>query len=125
MYLLDTNILLEILLQQEKSSDCENFINNNLGAVAISDFTLHSIGVILLRSKKYEVFGNFISEVLEKVIVFSLPMSSYSFISEYSQKTGLDFDDTYQCLVAKHFIMSIVTMDLDFKKVEHVKVMFL
>jgi predicted nucleic acid-binding protein len=48
MYLLDTNILLEILLQQEKSSECEHFMNNNLGAIAISDFTLHSIGVILL-----------------------------------------------------------------------------
>ncbi len=125
MYLLDTNILLEILLQQENSNECEKFMNNNLGALAISDFTLHSIGVILLRDKKYEVFGNFISEVLEKVIIFNLPMSSYSLIAEYSKKTGLDFDDTYQCLVAKHYILSIVTMDFDFKKVEDVKVLFL
>ncbi len=125
MYLLDTNILLEILLQQKNSNECEKFMNNNLGALAISDFTLHSIGVILLRDKKYEVFGNFISEVLEKVIIFNLPMSSYSLIAEYSKKTGLDFDDTYQCLVAKHYILSIVTMDFDFKKVEDVKVLFL
>ncbi len=125
MYLLDTNILLEILLQQEKSSECEYFMNNNLGAIAISDFTLHSIGVILLRNKKFEVFGKFISEVLEKVIIFSLPTSSYSVIADYSKKKGLDFDDTYQCLVAKHYLLSVVTMDTDFKKVEDVQVLFL
>jgi len=39
MYLLDTNILLEILLQQEKSEECESFMNNNHGALAISVFT--------------------------------------------------------------------------------------
>jgi len=125
MYLLDTNILLEILLQQEKSEECESFMNNNLGALAISDFSLHSIGVILLRNNKYEIFTSFTSEILEKVIVFNLPINLYPLITEYSKKTGLDFDDTYQCLIAKHYILSIVTMDLDFKKAENVQVLFL
>jgi len=49
MNLVDTNIFLEILLKQEKSEACKSFLSKNKGAINISDFTLHSIGVILFR----------------------------------------------------------------------------
>ena len=49
MYLVDTNIFLEILLKQNKSESCKAFLDKNIGAISISDFTLHSIGVILFR----------------------------------------------------------------------------
>jgi len=31
-YLIDTNIFLEILLQQEKSNSCKKFLNNDIGS---------------------------------------------------------------------------------------------
>jgi len=116
MYLLDTNIFLEILLNQDKSKACELFINDNRGNLAISDFSLHSIGVILLRNNKHDVFSSFAADIFEKIMIFSLPVNMYSTLPEYSKKTGLDFDDTYQCLVAKYYQLSIFTMDRDFEK---------
>lgn len=56
MYLVDTNIFLEILLHQENSKECKLFLDNNIVALHISDFSLHSIGVILFRNKKREYF---------------------------------------------------------------------
>jgi len=54
MYLLDTNIFLEILLDQEKKSACQKFISKNSDKIAISDFSFHSIAVILFRYKKIQ-----------------------------------------------------------------------
>ena len=39
MYLLDTNIFLEILLKQDKSDKCKAFLNDNIGLLNISDFS--------------------------------------------------------------------------------------
>jgi len=76
--LIDTNIILEILLQQEKSSFCKEFIINNIDKIKISDFTLHSIGVILFRQNKEELFSKFISDIITKVQLISLPKLSDS-----------------------------------------------
>ena len=67
MYLADTNIFLEILLKQNKSESCKSFLNTNLGHINITDFTLHSIGVILLRQNKDKLFLKFISDILHKI----------------------------------------------------------
>jgi len=49
MFLIDTNIFLEILLEQEKKEDCKKFLNDHIGNLHITDFSLHSIGVILFK----------------------------------------------------------------------------
>ena len=41
-------------------------------------------------------------------------------------KFGLDFDDTYQYMIATEYDLEIATLDSDFKKVrDHVNVRFL
>jgi predicted nucleic acid-binding protein len=52
MYLADTNIFLEILLKQDKSVICKAFLYKNIDSIHISDFTLHSIGVILFKQNE-------------------------------------------------------------------------
>jgi predicted nucleic acid-binding protein len=47
-YLVDTNVFLEILLNQAGRKKCEAFLQDEKGAAWISDFTLHSIGVLLV-----------------------------------------------------------------------------
>lgn len=50
MYLVDTNIWLERLLDQEKSEEVGRFLAKTpTNRLIISDFSLHSIGVILDR----------------------------------------------------------------------------
>ena len=54
-FLFDTNIFLEILLDQEKKDVCKKLLNDNIGKIFLSDFSLHSIGVILFKQKKLKV----------------------------------------------------------------------
>lgn len=52
MFLVDTNIFLEILLGQDKKEDCKKFLNNNIENLNITDFSLHSIGVFSDMAKR-------------------------------------------------------------------------
>lgn len=126
MYLFDTNIFLEILLSQEKSVDCKKILNDSLGNISISDFTLHSIGVILFRQKRERIFTLFVSDVLSKIDIVSLSRQAYLGLSEFKDENDLDFDDSYQCKVAEENDLIIVTMDKDFERVKKkIKVKFI
>jgi predicted nucleic acid-binding protein len=78
MYLLDTNILLEILLKQARAEDCKRFMKQNESSILISDFTLHSIGVILYRMRKSDLFTTFVTDILGRDILVSLDRDLYS-----------------------------------------------
>lgn len=50
MYLLDTSISLELLLDRERADEVAEFLKQEVsGRLYMSDFSLHSIGIILLR----------------------------------------------------------------------------
>jgi predicted nucleic acid-binding protein len=126
MYLFDTNIFLEILLSQEKSADCKKVLVDNVDCIFISDFSLHSIGVILFRNKKEKVFNNFVADVLPKIDIVSLSGKSYKKLLELKEKYNLDFDDSYQCKIAEDRGLTIITMDRDFERIkDRVKVKFI
>ena len=118
MYLVDTNIFLEILLSQDKSGDCKEILTGNINSIFISDFSLHSIGVILFRYRKEAIFNDFIEDVLPRIEVVSLPKEAYRQLSEYRDAYNLDFDDSYQCKLAEERGLMIVTMDKDFERVK-------
>jgi predicted nucleic acid-binding protein len=86
---------------------------------------LHSIGVILFRYKKREIFKEFIQDVISEIKVLNLPSTEYHTFSEETLSMNLDFDDLYQYSVAKYYDLHIVTMDSDFKQIKDVKVIFL
>jgi len=50
--LVDTNIFLEILLGQPNKERCKEFLQENSGQCSLSDFSLHSIGVIAFRGRR-------------------------------------------------------------------------
>jgi uncharacterized protein len=117
-YLLDTNIFLEILLNQEKKEKTKDFINTNFNQLFASDFSLHSIGIILIKQKRFKIFEEFLSDIVSNVTILSLPKEKYSDLNNISKKYNLDFDDSYQTALAKEFDLTIVTMDDDFTKVK-------
>jgi len=126
MFLIDTNIFLEILLSQNKKEDCKSFLENNIGKLNITDFTLHSIGVILFRYGKDDVFQKFIEDILPHVKVLSLQTEFYKEISVYRKNFNLDFDDVYQYAVCKCYNLQLVTMDKDFERVkDYIAISFL
>lgn len=115
-FLVDTNIILEILLEQEKKDACKQFLNTNREKLYISDFSLHSIGVLLFRYKKTDIFKKFLEDVLPEINLVTLPKAAYKEIVILSKKYKLDFDDSYQVAIAKEYKFSIGTMDRDFNK---------
>ncbi|MFH0976399.1 MAG: PIN domain-containing protein [Spirochaetota bacterium] len=124
MYLIDTNIFLEILLKQDKSKDCKTFLDKNIGKLNISDFSLHSIGVILLRNNNENIFNKFILDILPKLNLLSLPKPEYKEIINIKKKNKLDFDDSYQYSICMNYKLTLITLDQDFKKVKGIAVQF-
>lgn len=117
-YLLDTNIFLEILLDQDKKEVCKNFLQTHAGEIFISDFSLHSIGVILYRHNKPDLFNQFLEDTLDKIEIITLSKEKYREIGDVYNKYKLDFDDSYQFLLAQEHQMTIATQDTDFKIVD-------
>ena len=125
VFLVDTNVFLEILLGQSKRKECKDFLNNNIGDVGMTDFSLHSIGVILFRYGREDVFGRFVEDVTPDVRILSLPAWRYGDVIKAGKSMDMDFDDAYQCSVAGYYGLRVVTMDRDFEKAEGVEVLFL
>ena len=125
MFLVDTNVFLEILLKQNKKEDCMRFLNNNIGNLNITDFSMHSIGVILFRYGKEEVFRKFVEDILPNTRLLSLPIEQYREVVNVKKSFNLDFDDAYQYIIAKYYGLKVVTMDKDFERIKNVEVLFL
>ena len=117
MFLVDTNIFLEVLLAGDKSESCKAFLVKSLGRIHISDFSLHSIGVILFRQRQEMVFNDFYEDISANTHIISLPKENYVKLPEIKQRFNLDFDDAYQFQVARDLNLAIVTMDKDFNRV--------
>ncbi|MBI3742359.1 MAG: type II toxin-antitoxin system VapC family toxin [Chloroflexi bacterium] len=119
--LLDTNIFLEILLEQEKAENAKLLlIQVDEHEFYLSDYSLHSIGLALFRRKKHEAFRQFVQEMLVDagIGILSLYAEDMNAVSDASQKSNLDFDDAYQLALAKKHDLKIVSFDSDFDKTE-------
>ncbi len=125
MFLVDTNVFLEILLTRDKKEDCKQFLNDNIGNLTMTDFSLHSIGVILFRYRKEDIFQNFVEDIIPSIKLLSLPRELYRKIAHVRTSLNLDFDDAYQYSMAKYYRLELVTMDKDFERIEDVEVLFL
>jgi len=116
MFLADTNIFLEVLLAGQKAEACKAFLAQNIGKIYISDFSLHSIGVILFRERQPLVFKAFFQDVSIHTQILSLARESYLKLPAIAQRFNLDFDDAYQFQVAEDHKLAVVTMDKDFNR---------
>lgn len=118
MILADTNIFLEILLEQEAKERCKAFLVENLEQLHITDFSLHSIGLILFQRNKHAIFTEFVKDVLPHVTLISLSENTYQTMESIANSFSLDFDDAYQYCAGKEFNLEIATRDSDFDRVK-------
>lgn len=66
MYLVDTNVWLELPLEQKRAKETRLFFQNvNADLLSITEFSLYSIGIILIKLNKYDIFKEFISDNFE------------------------------------------------------------
>ena len=119
--LLDTNIFLEVILDQERANEARTLLSEVEGhEFFISDYSLHSIGLLLFRRGKHEVFRQFLKDMILGVGVAVIALSAQEMESliEAAQRFGLDFDDAYQYAVAERHGLTIVSFDSDFDRTE-------
>lgn len=76
IYLVDTNVWLERPLDQEQADEVAAFLDQVAAeSILISDFTLHSIGVILSRLNNVKAFLLFVQDVLIDNALSSSPLT--------------------------------------------------
>jgi len=118
MYLVDTNIFLEALLEQEKTNIVRSFLKSTeVKELYITNFSLYSIGIVLFKLKKFNIFISFLNDVVvDGINIVSIGTVSLKELVKISQKLSLDFDDAYQYYLAKTENLQLISFDTDFDK---------
>lgn len=121
MYLVDTNVWLERLLNQARSEEVGRFLARMPSEhLFITDFTFHSIGVILGRLGRLKVLLRFVEDVFVDgaVGLIHLAPEDMEHLVCVMEQGGLDFDDAYQYVAAEKYDLILVSFDSDFDRVE-------
>ena len=119
--LVDTNIFLEILLEQGRANEARALLSETESyEFFITDYSFHSIGLILLRRARYQAFQVFVRDmVLSNVLkVISLPAEDMESVLDVAQRFNLDYDDAYQYVSAEKYGLTLVSFDSDFDRTE-------
>jgi len=119
MYLLDTNIILELLLNQKKADEVERFLlETPQEMLCISEFTLDSIGVALVRRSMHEIFLKAIDDLLltNAISLLQLPPEDMQKLIQAAQKFKLDYGDAYQYALVEKYNLILISYDSDFDK---------
>ncbi len=122
--LLDTNILLEILLQQERFKECfhvlERLSTGKFSAV-VTNVAFLSLVIVAHRKKisseKIEYFFSIIFGI-PSLTIEVVDSSELSEIFRLSHEISLDVEDSIQYFVAKKLGLPLMTLDKDFTKTD-------
>jgi hypothetical protein len=116
--LVDTNLFIEVLLNQVKAGEARILLENRKHhELFVSDFALHSIGLLLFRHEQQRVFRQFLEDIarvgMQVVSLTALEMCS---VVDAASKFKLDFDDAYQYSACRRNGLKIVSFDADFDR---------
>lgn len=111
--------MLELLLEQDKAESVRNLFKKvPVSDLCMSDFSLHSIGIFLLKIKKSDVLKKFIEDIIIRgdIQVFSLYPTEMINVIRIANRFQLDFDDAYQYAIAEKYNLQIISFDKDFDR---------
>lgn len=121
MYLVDTNLILEILLRQEKVDDVKRFFDvTPHDQLFLTEFSLYSIGIVLIRRNLHDTFLRTVEDLVVNggFVLVRLNCSEMLDVARTSKRFRLDFDDAYQYVTAEKYNLTIVSFDSDFDRTE-------
>lgn len=117
--LIDTSIFLEVILNQQRAEEAKALLSEiTAHDMFMTDFSLHSIGILLFRHRQHEIFQKFCSDMIRNsgVKVLSVPVEDMGKIANSARNFHLDFDDAYQYVTAESHNLTIVSFDADFNR---------
>jgi len=121
MYLVDTNIWLERLLDQTRANEVRQFLDNVPSEhLFITDFYFHSIGVVLHKLKRMDTLLSLVKDAFidGAVILLHLSPEDSQRIIQVIDQFNLDFDDAYQYVAAEKYNLILVSFDSEFDRTE-------
>jgi hypothetical protein len=110
-----------LLLDQEKASEVRTFLHRiEASLLAITEFSLYSIGVILTRLQKDDLLIDFLNDTIKEsgVSVVRLDVEGLIQIISIKKQFDLDFDDAYQYVAGSRPGFVLVSFDTDFDRTE-------
>ena len=119
--LIDTNIVLEIILEQERAREARSLLSLTEEHVFfLSDFSLHSLGVLLFRRRQQKTYWEIIEDLVFNggMAVISLSVDEMESVVKVAERFELDFDDAYQYVAAEKHQLALVSFDGDFDRTE-------
>jgi hypothetical protein len=119
VYLIDTNIILELLCNQQRASEVQVFFKKiPLAQINLTDFSLYSLGIFLFKGKKISTFQQFINDMLGPggINIIRIPLTNLPELQTVANEYNLDFDDAYQYIAAKKFNLALISFDSDFNQ---------
>ena len=120
MYLIDTNIFLEVLLAQKRKKEAKKFlqyVRDSIITAYFSRFSLYSIELLLTKLKLFDELTTFLIAIkkFKGLRIISTTPTDDLLIVKIIKNTSLDFDDALQYyLVKKYNLDGIVSFDTDF-----------
>jgi hypothetical protein len=119
VYLVDTNVWLERLLDQTKANEVGHFLDRiSSERLFITDFAFHSIGVVMVKLERKEGLSSFVQDTLidGAVSLIHLEPEDTQHLLRIIEQFGFDFDDAYQYSAAEKYDLTIVSFDTDFDR---------
>lgn len=122
-YLIDTNIFLEVLLEQDNKDSCLELlklIEEGKIQVIVTSFALHSIAIILEKLKGIDSYRDFLEVIMASagLMTYSTTPQDEIEICAISKKFNLIFDDALHYFVAKTFRLNLASLDSDFDRTD-------
>ena len=124
MYLIDTNIFLEVLLGRNRKDDCKKLLRHvqeGKSKGIITDFTIHSIIVIMDGFRKLSELRTFLASLTayKGLQIHITTLSDEVRAVELATKHGLDMDDAIQYSTALSLsVDAIISFDKHFDNLE-------
>lgn len=118
MYLVDTNVWMNILLKRHQFEISYDFLTQVPSKyLFISDFSLHSICLLNLNSRNVANLNLFLDNIIinRKVEQLFLKPKDLPKVLINAERNHLDFDDAYQVTVAEQNHLKLVSFDKDFQ----------
>lgn len=121
VFLVDTNVWLEVLLDQDRADEASALLKGVDGPdLAMTDFSLFSIGIILTRLDRDDVFRAFVGDAFEQAGVRLVRLGTLDLgaLLDAHNDFGLDFDDAYQATAAARHDLTLVSFDDDLDRTD-------
>ena len=118
-YLIDTNVWLQVLRNRSRADDARRLLESVPPIqMAVTDYAVHSIGLILARFGQLERYAPFLrdSRIGDRIAILSLTPTELGRVPEICQSQKLDFDDAYHYLAAEIHDLQVVSFDTDFDR---------